>query len=247
MDLTKTRYRTIDVLRGLAIVFMVAYHITWDLVHIHGVAWPWFTGHGGWMVQRSIRWMFVLISGFCFLMGKHPVKRGLITLGCGAVVTLVTLLVLPEHPIHFGILTFLGSAMVLSAAGKPILKKCNPYAGFFLCLLLFLLTQDAESERLTFCGRELVRLPAWLYSNLFTAYLGFPGMAFSSSDYVPLIPWLFSFWMGYFAYRIVEKRRWQGLLTTVSCKPLEWLGRHSLIIYLAHQPVIYGVLCLAFL
>ena len=79
MELTKTRYRTIDMLRGLAIVFMVAYHITWDLVHIHGVAWPWFTGPGGWVVQRSIRWMFVLISGFCFLMGKQPVKRGLIT------------------------------------------------------------------------------------------------------------------------------------------------------------------------
>lgn len=245
--LVKPRYRTVDLLRGLAIVFMVTYHTVWDLVYLHGVSWPWFMGRGGWVVQRSIRWMFILISGFCFFMGKHPVKRGLMTLGCGAAVTLVTLVVLPDYPIHFGILTFLGSAMLLSAALKKAIKKCDPYVGFVLCLLLFLVTADGELGRFTFCGAYLTKAPDWLYQNAFTAYLGFPGEGFLSSDYVPLIPWLFSFWMGCFAYRIVEKNRWQKAFTCITCKPLEWLGRHSLILYLAHQPLIYGILYLIFM
>lgn len=241
MELTKTRYRTVDLLRGLAVLLMILYHALWDVVYILGVGLPWFTGNGGHIAQRSIRWMFILIAGFCFLKSKHSLRRGLVLLGLGGVVTLTTLLVIPDQPIHLGVLTFLGSALILSAALKKLLIRINPYAGIAGCIVLFLLTVNGESGYFRFCGIHIVQIPAWLYSNILTAWMGFPAPAFSSTDYVPVIPWIFAFWIGSFAFRVVERNCWHRPLTVIGWKPLEYIGRHALIIYLAHQPVLYGI------
>ena len=66
-----------------------------------------------------------------------------------------------------------------------------------------------------------------------------------STDYFALLPWLFLFWAGYFLYGVVGRQRMEPLHRSV-CPPLGWLGRHSLLLYLLHQPVIYGVLLVAF-
>ena len=59
------------------------------------------------------------------------------------------------------------------------------------------------------------------------------------------LPWLFLFWAGYFLYDVVGRQRMEPLRRSV-CPPLGWLGRHSLLLYLLHQPVIYGVLLVVF-
>ena len=55
------------------------------------------------------------------------------------------------------------------------------------------------------------------------------------------MPWLFLFWAGYFLQKMVGRERMEPLHASV-CPPLGWMGRHSLLLYLLHQPVIYGVL-----
>ena len=77
-------------------------------------------------------------------------------------------------------------------------------------------------------------------------YLGFYPFGFFSADYFPLIPWLFLFWTGFYLYHLVGKERLEPLHRSV-CPPLGWLGRNSLMLYLLHQPVIYGVLTVVFL
>lgn len=239
--INRTRYYTLDALRGLAIVAMVLYHGLWDLVNIYHLPILWFGSTTAFVVQRCIRWCFVLLAGFCFWMGRRPWKRGLLTLGCGAVITLVSLVVLPETPIHFGVLTLIGAAAVLTALLHRWMQKIHPYIGLTLCLGLFLLTVDVE---LGYLGPW--RLPRWMYADRFTALLGFPYTGFYSSDYVPLIPWLFAYWIGYFSYGIFEKHRWLDALTLLRCRPLEFLGRHSLLIYMLHQPIVYAFLFLIF-
>lgn len=59
-----------------------------------------------------------------------------------------------------------------------------------------------------------------------------------------LLPWLFLFWAGYFLHFCMGRQRMEPLRRSV-CPALGWMGRHSLLLYLLHQPVIYGVLSAA--
>ena len=238
---TKTRYRLIDCLRALAVIAMIAYHALWDVVFIYEVNVPWYETNARHIIQLSIRWSFLLLSGFCFSMGRRPLKRGLVVLGCSVIVTLVSLVAVPETPIFFGVLTFLGAAMLLTIPAHKLLKKCNAYLGIAICVALFLATEDLQIRKVL--GYDM---PQWLYANDLTAFLGMPAESFDSSDYVPLIPWIFAYWIGYFLYRIFENNHWLDALGKVGCKPLEFIGRHSLVIYMAHQPVVYGLLAVIF-
>ena len=244
--LTK-RYTLIDILRGLAVIAMIVYHTLWDLVYVHGVEVGDFSAYNQnrFIIQRTIRWSFILLSGFCFQMGRHKLRRGLTVLGGGAIITLVTMVVMPLYPIHHGVLTFIGSAMLLTALTDRLFRNINGWAGFGLSLVLFLILEFVPEGTLG-RGSWSLELPWQLYANYFTAWLGLPSPLFYSSDYVPLIPWLFAFWMGYFAYSIFKKHNWLTALGCVRLGPLEWIGRNALIIYMLHQPVIYGVLYAVF-
>ena len=243
------RYTLIDLLRGAAVLAMIAYHVIWDLVEIYGVEIGNFGDRPQWriVIQRTIRWSFIFLSGFCFQMGRKKLKRGLIVFGSSILVTLVTMAITPASVIHIGVLTLLGSAMLLTLPLDKIFSKISGWIGVPVCLLLFLATEFVEQG---YIGREpwKLELPWQLYDNYFTAWLGFPHpIDFWSSDYVPLIPWLFAFWIGYFTYSIFKKQNWLPVLRCIHFAPLEWIGRNALVIYLAHQAVIYGVLYLIFI
>ena len=75
----------------------------------------------------------------------------------------------------------------------------------------------------------------WLYP------VGFMYQGFSSADYFPLMPWLFLFIMGTVLGGWCLKNRENRILTAPLPAPMTFLGRHSLLIYLIHQPVLYGL------
>lgn len=80
--------------------------------------------------------------------------------------------------------------------------------------------------------------------QLLYCIFGFYPDWFYSTDYFGLLPWLFLFWAGYYLHKAVGRRRMEPLRRSV-CPALGWMGRHSLLLYLLHQPVIYGVLSAA--
>ena len=86
----------LDELRGLDLISMMLYHGMWDVVFLFGVAQKWYTGRPGFVWQQSICWVFILLSGFCLPLGHRPLRRGLIVSGAGVLVTVVTLLFMPE-------------------------------------------------------------------------------------------------------------------------------------------------------
>lgn len=245
--LTK-RYTLIDILRGLAVIAMIAYHTVWDLVYVYGIEVGDFSEYNQNRVimQRLIRWSFIILSGFCFQMGNHKLKRGLTVFGGGVIITAVTMVVMPEFPIHLGVLTFMGSAMLLMILPDKLLRHVNGWVGFGVSLALFLATEFVP-EGILGRGAWSVELPWQWYSNYFTTWLGLPSPLFYSADYVPLIPWIFGFCMGYFSYSIFKKHNWLKALSSVRFKPLEWVGRNALIIYMLHQPLVYGALYVTFL
>ena len=241
----KRRYELLDSLRGLVLISMILYHGTWDLVYIFGKNWSWYHGRGAYIWQQSICWTFILLSGFCWSMGKHPLKRGLMVFGGGLITTFVTLLFMPENRVVFGVLTLIGSCMLLMILLHKGCRKLSPAMGLVGSVVLFLFTRNVNDGYLGFEGCNIAKLPEGLYRGFATAYLGFPHRGFFSTDYFSLIPWLFLFCAGYFLYHLLQKEKyaffWEKIFTR-GFKPLSFLGKHSLIIYLLHQPVIYGVL-----
>lgn len=178
-----------------------------------------------------------------FLFGVQMNWYAATVFGAGVLVTAVTLVFMPEDRVVFGVLTFLGSAMLLTGVLEPLLKKIPPAAGLAVSAVLFALTYHLDERWLGFGGLRLALPDAW-YANYFTAFFGFLPFDFYSTDYFALLPWLFLFWAGYFLHGVVGRARMEPLRRSV-CPALGWMGRHSLLLYLLHQPVIYGVLSAA--
>ena len=236
------RYALLDELRGLDLVSMMLYHACWDLVFLFGVEMNWYAATPGHLWQQSICLVFILLSGFCVPLGHHTLRRGATVFGAGVLVTAVTLLFMPEERVIFGVLTFLGAAMLLTGILEPLLKRVMPAVGLAASAVLFVLCSPVSSG-IGIGGWKLM-LPQSLYANYFTAFFGFYPDWFYSADYFGLLPWLFLFWAGYYLHKAVGRRRMEPLRRPV-CPALGWMGRHSLLLYLLHQPVIYGVLSAA--
>ena len=236
-----------DCIRGLTLISMIAYHGIWNLVWLYGMDWQWYRGLPGYIWQQSIGWTFLLLYGFCWSMGRQPLRRGLTVFSGGVLVTLVTTFVMPEQQILWGILTCTGSCMLLMIPFDRLGRKIPPQWGAVGSFSLFFLLRNVNEgflgfERLRFC-----RLPEWLYRDLLTAWLGFPAPGFRSADYFSLIPWFFLFACGYFLYRLTERKGLTRKLMGRGALPgVNWLGRHSLPVYLLHQPILYGICQLLF-
>lgn len=243
----RTRLHFLDALRGFTLIHMIAFHGLWNLVYLFGVKADWYRGTAGYIWQQWICWTFILLSGFCWNLGRQHLKRGLMVFGGGAIVSAVTCLVMPESRILFGVLTCLGSCMLLLIPAERLLKKVSAPVGLLCSFGLFILLRNVSSGSLGFESFVICPLPAALYRNLVTAYLGFPAPGFFSTDYFPLIPWFFLFVTGYFLYRILEEKGLnQQLFARGQVPVLNWMGRHSLIIYLLHQPILYGLCMILF-
>ena len=237
----RPHYGLLDTVRGVCILSMVAYHGMYDLVDIFGLPSAWYTGLPGYIWQQSICWTFILLSGMCWQLSRRHVKRGLLLVGCGAAITLITWLVMPSQRILYGVLNLLGLSALLLIPLDKVFRKIPAWAGLGGALLLFALTKNVARGSLGFEGLVLCRLPRWLYATDLLAVVGFPSPSFWSTDYFPLLPWFFLFCAGYFLWRLLDKSPRAKELLRPGLRPLSFLGRHSLAIYLIHQPALMAV------
>ena len=137
--------------------------------------------------------------------------------------------------------------MILMIPLEKWAKKVPAGAGMAVCFLLFALLRNCPKGSLGFEGLVITELPRWLYRNNLTAYLGFPQPGFFSTDYFSVLPWIFLFLTGFFLQRFLSERNLNEKLFAKGNVPvLNWIGRHSLIVYLLHQPILYGLGMLIF-
>ncbi len=235
------RLAGLDTIRGITLLSMMLYHTCWDLVFLFGKKIPGYSGLGGYVWQQSICWTFILLAGFCWSLGSHHLKRGLIVFGSGILITFVTLLVMPESRVIFGVLTLIGSCMLLLIPMEKLLLKLRAEIGLAGSFLLFLLFRNVNTGYLGFENWNILKLPDGFYENLFTTYLGFPQKGFFSADYFSLLPWFFLFLTGFYLYQLVQKNHMMEKLFSWRVPGFDVIGRHSLLIYLLHQPVVFGI------
>ncbi len=225
----KERIWEIDALRGLFIIFVVIIHLIFDLEYMYNVDLN--LPNMYYFVQVNGGILFVLISGISITLGSRCIKRGLFVLGCGLLITLVTYILFPEITIVFGILHLLGVCMLL----YPIYKKLPSWAIALLAVPIVVLGYVFENMQV---------------NNPYLFFIGLTTEKFNTGDYFPLFPHLGYFMIGVVLGRLLYSEK-KSLLPNFPknnfiIKFLQFCGRHSIWIYLIHQPVIYLVLNLIF-
>lgn len=240
------RYERLDDIRGITLCSMILFHTVWDLVYIFGVEWRWFYTDAAYLWQQSICWSFILLSGFCWSLGRKKLRRGLIVFGAGMMISFVTMVFTPAQQILFGVLTFLGAAALLLIVLEKYLKKIKPQWGIPVCGVLFLLLHGINDGYLGIRNYlKLVSLPEELYQmGQIGNFIGFTEKSFFSADYFALLPWIFLYLTGYFLYELMLQRGKLEKLAEQKSRGrfFNLIGKKSLMIYMLHQPVVYGIL-----
>lgn len=238
------RYYLLDSLRGISIISMIAFHLCYDLFMIYGINTSWYFCPITAVWERSICVVFILVSGMCLNFSGSGIKRGILLNLAGFTVTCVTVIAEPNQAVWFGVLNLIGCSMMIVSVLSDNLKKIRPLSGALISFLLYAVSYDVPKGYVGLFGLDIVKLPDFLYSCKYLAFLGFPSSDFFSTDFFPLIPWIFLFAAGFYLWNfIVEKNLTKYFELKIPV--LDKIGRYSLWIYLAHQPIIMGILMLA--
>lgn len=229
----RPRVAAFDALRGFTILSMCAFHACYDLAYIYGFDMGWFTSGAVQDVWRdSISWTFLLLAGWMTSLSHNNLRRACVYGLAAFAVFAATSIAAVDAPINFGILFCMAASTLLWAGIEAAIKRRGaPFgaavalAPALACILLFAASYGVPRELYGFSGLE---------------WLGFPSAGFSSGDYYPMIPFTFMYLAGAFASRAWagSGRRYPAWMMRDPCPPLSVVGRHSLLIYLAHQPVV---------
>lgn len=242
----QNRYLLPDTLRGILVIEMIVYHLLFDLCYMFDVSMPWFHGTPMRLFQLSILGGFVLLSGYCFSFGKKRFARAMQITVCGIIITLVTMVFMPSQQIVFGVLTSIGVCMLLLTALEKPLSKIPAVPGLLIFFILAMLTYGVRLGYIGIFTHKLIDLPDVLYSTPILFPFGLKNANFRSSDYVPLLPWLFVYICGFYVRKATQNNAFCNRILRIGNRPLAFVGRQSLWIYMAHQPILYAVLWLIF-
>jgi len=236
-----SRFIELDFLRGFAITHMILLHVLWDLDYYK--IYPLNSTIQGTNVIVQV--MFFLLLGICLAITfnkkkdnpiklyKHLLKRGLWVFSLGMFLTIITLIFMPDRPIIFGVLHCIGFCIILSIPFLKLGKLNHPIATAFIAFGIFIGAFTIQNPTIMHIIFGIHQANIWTYTI----------------DYFPIFPWLGVCLLGISIGNILykdNKRRFYmpDISKYLPIKTVSWLGRHSLTIYLVHQPAIVGVLTL---
>ena len=223
------RFWEIDFCRGIAIVLMVVFNYLFTMRFFN--IYMFDGGPLFWILfPRIVASMFIIIMGVSLAISysrnkkiTRHVVRGLKIFSLGLLVTAATYVFVPKFVILFGILHLMGISIMLSL---PFLRfRFNS-----IVFALFVIAAGVELSTLGFGFSPFF----WLVPSIFYTL-----------DYFPLLPWfgvaLLGLFLGGKLYKN-GKRRFVVSNEPGFSKPFGFLGRHSLIIYIVHLPVLVALL-----
>ncbi|HEY5793798.1 MAG TPA: heparan-alpha-glucosaminide N-acetyltransferase [Bosea sp. (in: a-proteobacteria)] len=233
----RSRLEIVDLARGLALLAMFVFHFAYDLADL-GLTDVDVPNEPGWRIfARLIAGSFLTLVGVSLVLAtrkglnrKAYLKRLAMVAGAAALVTLGTFFAMPSSFIFFGILHHVALASVLAL---PFLRLPT--------------LAVAGAAALVFALPRFVAYP--LLDQTWLAWLGFSRAPIVSADFVPVFPWFGCVLGGIVLARLALPWLDGSALTAWRAKRLParlvvWGGRHSLLVYLVHQPVFIGLLML---
>ena len=233
---TEGRLVVIDLARTVALIGMAVFHFTFDL-EMFGLVAPGTTTTGGWAIfARVVAGSFLFLAGVSLVLAhgggiRWPsfLRRMAKLAGAALLVTAGTYAAFPHAFVFFGILHSIALASLL---GLAVIRL--PAVGLLLlAALVVAVDRSVAQEALN---------PRWW------AWIGLGTMQPPSVDLVPVFPWFASVLMGMAVAKLAGAGGlWSRLAAgqpSGIARWLAWPGRHSLVIYLLHQPVLIGGLWL---
>lgn len=231
----RPRIWEIDFLRGLSIILMVGYHLLFDLGEFRGV--KSFLGistdlaGAAWTAaQAFFAGIFVVLSGISGTLSRSNLRRGVKLLAVAAGVTAVTWFFEPSAAVLFGILHCLAVSILLYGA---VFERKGPVACAVWGAVVLGLAAFLPALRKAAAVKFDWLLPLGLYSPTFSSY-----------DYFPLIPWFGVFLAGAALGKSVYAQGKSLLPRPPGETFINFAGRHALLIYIVHQPLIMAILYL---
>ena len=223
------RIDAVDAARGVALAAMAVYHALWDAGFVGLTPENWALTGPGRDAARLIAGAFLMLSGVSLVLAhRGGVRRGAflrrlaVVAGAALLVTATTRVAFPATYVFFGVLH------CIAATGLLALPFLRASVGLTLA-----------ASVAAFAAPLLLAGPA--FDAPLLAFLGLGTRVPSTNDYVPLLPWfgavLAGVAVGRFARPAAERRRLEG----GAWRPLLWAGRHSLPIYLVHQPLLFAL------
>ena len=228
--LKTSRYPVIDCIRGFAIIAMIAYHFGFDL-NMQGYISQDINHNSNWQVARSlILGTFLFVAGFSMALAENKnITRRLIRLvriaACAVLVSIGSYFMFPDSWIFFGVLHFV-------LVGSLICWLVMPYQKLLLIFAMSILTIGIFYE-------------SPVFNRPFLQWLGMMTYKPITEDYVPLLPWLGVMMIGarMGQWALTKSKLWLFDYKPSSILfPVQWLGQHSLIVYMLHQPILLGAL-----
>ncbi|MBJ6126946.1 heparan-alpha-glucosaminide N-acetyltransferase domain-containing protein [Microvirga splendida] len=224
----------VDLVRGLAIIGVVFYHLAWDLSFL-GIVGVDVGRDPAWIAfARVLAGSFVGLVGVSLVLAHHQgIRWGAfwrrigILAAAAVAITAATLLTFPQTFIYFGILHAIALFSVLAL---PFLR-----APTWVVM---------AGAALVFTVPVLFRSPT--FNERWLAWIGLGTAPTPSNDFEPLFPWFglvllgIVIGRGLLSSRVATKLRWQPQAAFL--RFLLTAGRQSLVIYLAHQPILLGIL-----
>lgn len=223
----------IDFLRGLSIILMIGYHLLFDLGEMAGVKSVLFFSTDLWSpawiaAQDFFAGLFVVLSGASSTLSRGNVRRALKLLAVALLVSAATFVFNRAATVHFGILHCLAVSILLYGLAfekaKPAILAAAGAAVIGLSLAKPLVLKGVA------IGFD------WLLP------IGIHSPRYGSFDYFPLLPWFGVFLAGAALGKSVYAARKSLLPVRLPVTFVNIAGRHSLLIYIVHQPVILAVL-----
>lgn len=227
--MTGNRLLPLDLARTLALVCMVIFHFTFDLALFGFIPAETMSQPFWYYFARAIAGSFLFLSGVSLWMAhgqgiRWPAfwTRLAKLVAAALLVTLASLWLVPGGPIWFGILHAIVAASLL---GLLALRLPWPVT-LALAALIFAAAWGPRFPALD---------PIWL------VWTGLAEIRPMMGDYVPLVPWAAPALAGIAFAKALRIDQWQGTPPTSLTHALTFPGRHSLIIYLIHQPILFGL------
>lgn len=235
----KGRIYLIDELRGFAILCMIFFHAFFTMAFL-------FASNSGLKLlsffmplEPYFAGIFILISGISSQLSHSNMQRGLNLLVISSLITLVTFVFFPDIKILFGILHMLSISIILFGILKPFFDIVPTIPGLLFSAIFYILTMNIDKGYLGFTNTLVIPIPNTFYKTEYLFPFGITNATFSSSDYFPLFPWIFLFLLGTFLGRYAKNGLFPNFMYKSRFGFLSFLGTHSLIIYIVHQPIIY--------